>query len=1118
MEKTSTLVDSKNVERVRLAIDQVATEQLSPIAKWLAAAHVFLPIAHFLVLPSPVNYIMGGLGIATCGFAAFIVWLTSQQKIAEHKSHFFAACLSLILLFNSALHLSLTDDPKQSTNIALVIIFSGCTLLSTRWLIFTYVSSAVAWIAATSVISISDAELVHYSFLIFMSSVVGGLAHLLRRKYISRYEIQKEQLEEAMKTAKESERFKFLSESTFEGLLVHENGRIIHANKAVLAMTGYKQEELLDTEVLKLVTKELRRSAQQEGIAFELVGQKKDGTSFPAEISNKSEIFQGRKVVITSVRDISESRFAQQALLESEKRFRLAFDSAALGVVVCASDGKILDANNSICALFGFSKTELTTFNVAEITHPQDWIDEKALAYEKFTNGQLSYTIEKRIRNKEGRYLWTKVSNATVRDEKGAILYFIAQVQDITQQKHLDEQLRQYTKELELKNLELDQALNAACDAAQAKGEFLANMSHEIRTQMNGIIGMSDLLRETMLDKEQYEYISSIQTCADSLLTLVNDILDFSKIEARKLDLEEIDFDLYTLVENLADMFSHRAEEKDVELICYVDKPEQITTVGNLRGDPHRIRQVLINLVSNALKFTEKGEVVLCAKIESSNDEFTRIRFSVRDTGIGIPQDKLNYIFESFSQADGSTTRQYGGTGLGLAICKQLVEMMGGSVSVSTKVNEGSTFEFTLELYHATTSEPPRIQAQIDQIKILVLDDNETNRIILEKMLRSFGCEPDLASEGVTALAMMREAASQGTPYDLLLTDMQMPLMDGIEVARLVKANKNIKKTVIMLLTSMRLRHDDPVLRKAGVAAFLTKPIKQSQLFDVISDLTSEETTTALTTKSTETIEGVKVAARILLAEDNVVNQKLAVKLLQKNGHHVVAVNNGLEACQEIAESAPATYDLVLMDIQMPVMSGYEATAKIRSMPEYKDIPIIAMTAHAMAGDREKCLAARMNDYITKPLKVDALMNVIERWRTHLPSESVNRPENIQPKPEASALQPDPINLRSLRKLTGDDPDFLVELIELYLSDTPQRISRLRNFIKQKNVAEIRSEAHSLKGASGNITALPLQELFSQIEERAMAGCYEDAANLALKAEMEFEKVSKTLRKVIQTV
>ena len=364
----------------------------------------------------------------------------------------------------------------------------------------------------------------------------------------------------------------------------------------------------------------------------------------------------------------------------------------------------------------------------------------------------------------------------------------------------------------------------------------------------------------------------------------------------------------------------------------------------------------------------------------------------------------------------------------------------------------------------------------------------------------------------------MREAASQGTPYDLLLTDMQMPHMDGIEVARLVKANENIKKTVVMLLTSMRLRHDDPVLRKAGVAALLTKPIKQSQLFDVISDLTSEETTTALVTKSPETFEGVKVSARILLAEDNVVNQKLAVKLLQKNGHQVVAVNNGLEACQEIAERAPATYDLVLMDIQMPVMSGYDATVKIRSMPEHKDIPIIAMTAHAMAGDREKCLAAGMNDYITKPLKVEALMNVIERWRTHLPTDDVKHLENIQSKPEANPPQPDSINLRSLRKLTGDDPDFLVELIELYLSDTPQRISRLRNYIKQKNVAEIRSEAHNLKGASGNITALPLQELFSQIEEQAMAGCYEDAANLAFKAEMEFERVSKTLRKVIQTV
>ncbi len=1115
MEKTSTLTDVKAAGRIQAALNQVATEQLEPIAKWISIAHFFLPVAHYFVLPSPANHIMTGFGLATCGFAALVAWLLAHQKISHKNCHPLAAGFAVIMLFNSSLHLILTKDPKQATNLTLLIVFSGCILLSKRWLLITYAFSLLSWIAAIWLSPISASEIIHYSFLICFSGLLGALAHLLRTSYIIRFEVQKEQLRDALEKAKEGDRFRFLSESTFEGLIVHDQGRIINANKAVLAMTGYKEKELINTEVIRLVAEEMRGSAHYRDNTFELAGVRKNGTRFPVEIYNKSENFQGRRVVITAVRDISESRFAQQALMEAEKRFRLAFDSAALGIVICSSDGKILDANDSLCALFGFSKTELTTYNVAEITHPQDWKDEKALADERFTGGELSYTIEKRIRNKQGHYLWTKVSNATVRDEKGATLYYIAQVQDITQQKHLDEQLCQYTKELELKNLELDQALNAACDAAQAKGEFLANMSHEIRTPMNGIIGMSDLLRETMLDKEQYEYISSIQTCADSLLTLVNDILDFSKIEARKLDLEEIEFDLYTLVENLADMFSHRAEEKDVELICYVDKPEQIGKIGNLRGDPHRVRQVLINLVSNALKFTEKGEVVLCTKIESFNEDFAKVHFSVRDTGIGIAQDKLHYIFESFSQADGSTTRQYGGTGLGLAICKQLVQMMGGNVAVTTKINEGSTFEFTLELHRCAPNEPSRIQAQIEQIRILVLDDNETNRIILEKMLRSFGCEPHLASNGITALAMMHEAASQGTPYDLLLTDMQMPHMDGIEVARLVKANKDIKKTIVMLLTSMRLRHDDPVLQTAGVAALLTKPIKQSQLFDVISDLTSDEPVTALAAKQPEIFERLQPSARILLAEDNVVNQKLAVKLLQKNGHHVIAVNNGLEACQEIAESIPSTFDLVLMDIQMPVMSGYEATAKIRAMPEHQNIPIIAMTAHAMAGDREKCLAAGMNDYITKPLKIDELINVVERWSDHLSTDSVKKRENII-EPGANQQQPDSVNLRALRKLTDDDPEFLAELIELYLSDTPQRITRLRNLIKQKNVAEIRSEAHNLKGASGNITALPLQEIFSQIEGRAMAGCYEDAANLALKAEMEFEKVSKTLRKVIR--
>ncbi len=1111
MEKTSAFIDSKNTDRVYAAIDQVALEQLAPIAKFVAILYLLLPLAHYLTLPTPSNHIMTGLALVTCGGATLTLWLPAHQKISKKNAHLLVTGLAAMMLINSSIRLVITNDPKLTTTFALLIIFSGCTILSARWLSLTYVAALLAWVAILSQITISVSDIFHYSFLVLFSGALGSLAHLLRRNYIKQFEVQKEKLEEAIQKAKETERFKFLSESTFEGLIVHDQGRIIHANKAALSMTGHKEEELLNTEVLNLVAEELHGSAHYKDTAFELVGLRKDGTRFPAEVSNKSERFQGRKVIITSVRDISESRLAQQALMESERRFRLAFDSAALGIVVCSPERKILDANDSICALLGFSKTELTAYSVAELTYPQDWEDEKALAFDRFTNGHLAYTIEKRIRNKQGHYLWTKVSNATVRDAWGEALYYIAQVQDITQQKHLDEQLCQYTRELELKNLELDQALNAACDAAQAKGEFLANMSHEIRTPMNGIIGMSDLLRETEIDKEQSEYISSIQTCADSLLTLVNDILDFSKIEARKLDLEEIDFDLHKLVENLADMFSHRAAEKEVELICYVDKPHQI---GDLRGDPHRVRQVLINLVNNALKFTNQGEVVLCARVEPVNDELAKIHFSVRDTGIGIEQDKLNYIFESFSQADGSTTRQYGGTGLGLAICKRLVEMMGGNIEVTTKINEGSTFEFSLELFRCAPGEPPRIHTQIEQIRILVLDDNETNRIILQKMLHSFGCEPDLASEGVTALAMMREAAQQGHPYDLLLTDMQMPHMDGIEVAQLVKDNESINQTIVMLLTSMRLRHDDPALRRAGIAAFLTKPIKQSQLFDVISDLTSEESNSAPETKQVEPLERSPTSARILLAEDNTVNQRLAVKLLQKNGHHVVAVSNGLKACQELEQHVPATYDVVLMDIQMPVMNGYDATAKIRSMPDHQNIPIIAMTAHAMAGDREKCLNAGMNDYITKPLKLDELINVIERWHQQPLTSSVEESANMV---EPDDCQVDSVNLRSLRKLTGDDPEFLAELVTLYVNDTPQRIARLKNFIKRKNVAEIRSEAHSLKGASGNLTALPLQDIFSQIEERAMAGCYEDAAALAQKAELEFEKVKKTLRKVIHT-
>jgi two-component system sensor histidine kinase/response regulator len=553
----------------------------------------------------------------------------------------------------------------------------------------------------------------------------------------------------------------------------------------------------------------------------------------------------------------------------------------------------------------------------------------------------------------------------------------------------LGNMLKEAVKEYENSMEELRKAKIQADGASRAKSDFLANMSHEIRTPMNGVMGMLDILKQTTLDTQQQEYVGLISQSAENLLLIINDILDFSKIEAGMLELESIDFNLRNTIEETAQLMAPKAHEKGIELVHWLtsDVPSL------LKGDPGRLRQVISNLISNAIKFTEVGEVVLSVELSAEKEDRVELHFRVRDTGIGIPEHRLDRLFRSFSQVDASTTRRFGGTGLGLAICKSLIERMEGRIGVESREGKGSTFWFRVPLrrQHCSVESPATPPVAILGKRILVVDDNRTNRKILSSYLKNWGCRHSEAESGQTALTLLHQAVKDADPYDLVIIDYMMPEMDGAQLGTAIKATPTLQEIPMVMLTSCGMRGDAAHMQQIGFDGYLTKPIREQLLYDcLIAVLTMASQNDAMPNlpscprKSSVTAHSLRDAryqnVRILLVEDNIINQKVATKILEKFGFKSDLASNGFEAIQMLASTR---YDLVLMDVQMPVMDGYEATAHIRnhsSNVRPHDIPIIAMTANAMKGDEEKCLQAGMNDYLSKPIDSQKLLTKLKQW------------------------------------------------------------------------------------------------------------------------------------------
>ena len=677
---------------------------------------------------------------------------------------------------------------------------------------------------------------------------------------------------------------------------------------------------------------------------------------------------------IVFVTSLADRRFSVQAqeLESSEQRYRQIVETALDSFIGTDSNGIITDWNAQAEATFGWSRSEAIGKSIFQTIVPLRLRDNLLQIVNELLTSEEGSVVRKRVEtirlHRDGHEFPVELSVSLIR--VGETHRLGAFVRDITDQKRSEQ--------------ESIAAREAAEAGSRAKSEFLANMSHEIRTPLNGVIGMTDLALETDLTSEQREYLTTVKLSADSLLNVINDILDFSKIEAGKVDLEFEDFDLRDSLEATLKTLALRVDEKGLELLCEIapSVPEVV------RGDSNRLRQVVVNLVGNAIKFTHQGEVALNVHVEFEHADDLTLHFTVSDSGIGIPHEKQKLIFQPFSQADTSTTRKYGGTGLGLTISKRLVELMDGNIWVESEVGRGTKFHFTARL---KKSQKP-IQAEIiappealRAVKVLVVDDNRTNRRILEGMLKSWDMKTTSVESGEDALARLSSAQEEGAPYGLVLTDMHMPTMDGFDLVERIRQRPELSTATIMMLSSAGHRGDGARCQELGVAAYLLKPIRRAELQEAIARvLGSREQKGAVPLVTRYSLQDARDSGnflRVLVAEDNRVNQRLTTRLLEKRGHRVTMTANGREALEALVKDA---YDLVLMDMQMPEMDGFEATAALRKKEMRKGDgvhqPVIALTAHAMKGDRERCQAAGVDGYLTKPIRTEELDAILEAY------------------------------------------------------------------------------------------------------------------------------------------
>ena len=897
---------------------------------------------------------------------------------------------------------------------------------------------------------------------------------------------ERKQMEEALRESEE--KYRLLIENSGTAItVVNADGVLLLLNNMAAMQLGGEPDDFAGKPLTAIFPKDMA-DGHMEGIhrvaetgvgdTYERMVELPSGDRwFLSNLQPITDLSGNVSSVQVISQDITERKQMEEAIQQETAKLSAMISSMEEGVVFADAQDRIIAVNPYFCRFVGMERDEIMGKRLWDFPHGE---------------------TEDRLREHLRRFHAQPDSPPVIVQRALGNAQVIMRMQPIHRDQLYDGVLLNMIDVTELVNTKRE-----AEEANRAKSEFLANMSHEIRTPMNGIIGMTELALDTQLTAEQREYLGMVKTSADALLGLINDILDFSKIEARQLHLESIDFSLRDVVDSAVEALALRAHEKGLELIAHV-KPD---IPDALIGDPGRLRQILLNLGGNAVKFTSQGEIVARVEIESATEQEVLLHCSVSDTGIGIPHDKQEQIFESFAQADGSTTRHYGGTGLGLAVSEQLVGMMDGRIWVESEPGAGSTFHFTGRF---SRQKEPKTQllspepVDVRGLPVLVVDDNATNRRVLEEMLTNWQMKPTAADSGRAALTAMKQARNAGEPFSLVLLDVQMPEMDGFTVAERIKQDPQLDGTTIMMLSSVSQRGDIDRCRELGIATYLTKPIKRSSLLEAITNVLgmrpSDESPGPMVTRRPPVRSGKSL--QILLAEDNAVNQRLAARILEKRGHTVTVAGHGREALAAL-ENQP--FDLVLMDVQMPEMDGFEATVAIREKEKATGahIPIIAMTAHAMKGDRERCLEAGMDGYVPKPIRAEELYEAVEDLFFAPTGAGTDIPGG-QP-------MDDVINRDEVMERVDGDVELLAQMAELFLDDCPRLLSEIQEAITRSDSKALEYVAHTLKGSVGNFSAVAASDAALRLEMMGRDGDMTHAAEAYTALEAEIKRFESAL-------